>query len=315
MRHPPRSTLSSSSAASDVYKRQLWRRSRPAKRNFAGKVVWITGASSGIGRALAHSFAAEGANLVLSARREHQLNEVAEECAQIARAAGLTARARVLAFDLESPCEQLAQHGATAGALYGRPVDILVNNGGVSSRSPAEHTSVAVDQRLMQINYIAPVALTKAVLPGMLTQQRGQLVVLSSVQGRLALPFRTSYSASKHALHGFFESLRAEVADRGVGVTLVCPGYVNTRLSLNAITGDGSAHDQVDPATAAGVDPAVLSQYILDAIAGNSHELVVAPLMVRVAITLRAVAPWLLARLMNRRARKQWTQHRHTEPS
>lgn len=121
---------------------------------------------------------------------------------------------------------------------------------GPHSRSPAEMTEIDVDKKLMAIDYFAPVALTKSVLPSMLERRKGHLVVTSSVQGRLAIPFRTSYAAAKHALHGYFESLRAEIADRDIGVTIVCPGYVRTELSKNAMTGDGSAHSKMDATTA-----------------------------------------------------------------
>lgn len=130
----------------------------------------------------------------------------------------------------------------------------------MSSRALAEDMGWEVDQRIMTVNYMGPVALTKAVLPGMLQQRSGRVVGVSSVQGLVGLPGRTAYSASKHAMHGFFDGLRAEVASRGISVTLICPGYVRTGLSENAVTADGGKHGEMDETTAKGLDPEVLAQ-------------------------------------------------------
>jgi dehydrogenase/reductase SDR family protein 7B len=131
--------------------------------------------------------------------------------------------------------------------------------GGVSSRSLAEDMDWEVDERIMLVNYLGPVALTKAVLPGMIESRSGSIVGVSSVQGLVGLPGRTAYSASKHAMHGFFDGLRAEVASRGVSVTLLCPGYVRTALSENAVTADGGKHGEMDETTAKGMDPDALA--------------------------------------------------------
>ena len=216
-------------------------RSHAVETSFRGKVVWVTGASSGIGRSIALAFAKQGAKLVLSARRQEELHNVASECAAAASSSSsstlsVESVAKVLPFDLAEDPKKLQTKGIEAAALWGADaVDILVNNGGISSRSAAELTDLDVDQRVMAIDYLAPVALTKGVLPAMLARgekvagadtggrkpwkeatvgRSGHVVVVSSVQGKLAIPFRTSYAAAKHALHGFFESLRAEVAAR-----------------------------------------------------------------------------------------------------
>lgn len=313
--------------------RRVRRRSaaaRAVETSFRGKVVWITGASSGIGRALALAFAEKGAKLVLSARREAELKAVAAECAAAASTAATASSttvesvARVLPFDLAEDAAALQAKGAKAAALWGvEGVDILVNNGGISSRSAAEKTSLDVDQKVMAIDYLAPVALTKGVLPAMLARGEktaaskkpwkeravggaGHVVVVSSVQGRLAIPFRTSYAAAKHALHGFFEALRPEVAARDVKVTLVCPGYVKTSLSLNAVTGSGKAYAKMDDSTAKGMEPAALADAILAAVATGEHELMACDTKTKAAVIARTLLPAPLASYMVSRAKKGW---------
>lgn len=299
---------------------------------FRGKVVWITGASSGIGRSLALAFAQAGAKLILSARREAELIAVAAECDALVAAQQASPStspsttsssssppppscAKVLVLDLATdPAVLRAQAAGEAQRLWGAPVDVLVNNGGISSRSPAEETTLEVDSRVMAVNFLGPVALTKGVLPRMLQcggesgGSGGHLVVISSVQGRLAIPFRTSYAAAKHALHGFFESLRAEIADRHVKVTMVLPGYVKTSLSLNAVTGKGSSYAKMDPTTAKGMDPDDLAAAILAAVATGQDELLACDAKTKAAVLARALLPDALSAYMAKRAAKGWKE-------
>ena len=312
-------------------------RSHAVETSFRGKVVWVTGASSGIGRSIALAFAKQGAKLVLSARRQEELHNVASECAAAASSSSsstlsVESVAKVLPFDLAEDPKKLQTKGIEAAALWGADaVDILVNNGGISSRSAAELTDLDVDQRVMAIDYLAPVALTKGVLPAMLARgekvagadtggrkpwkeatvgRSGHVVVVSSVQGKLAIPFRTSYAAAKHALHGFFESLRAEVAARDVKVTMVCPGYVKTNLSLNAVTGSGKIYSKMDENTAKGMEPAVLAKKILEAVAIGEHEVMACDFKTKAAIFARTLLPGPLASYMVSRAKKGWKDQR-----
>ena len=169
-------------------------------KQFKDKVVWITGASSGIGEALALEFATQGARLILSARREDELRRVAA-ATQLPELDLL-----VLPFDLNNTSNA---SGLAAQVInkFGR-IDILINNGGMSQRSEAAETSETIERQLMEVNYFSAVNLTKAVLPYMKRQKSGQLVVLSSIAGKFGFYLRSSYSAAKHALHGYFESLR-----------------------------------------------------------------------------------------------------------
>jgi short-subunit dehydrogenase len=261
--------------------------------NFVDQVVWITGASSGIGEALAVAFAQAGAKLVLSARRKDELERVAARCGG--------AQVLVLPVDLTQPTEFEA---ATRAVLsrFGR-LDVLVHNGGVSQRALVKDTVMDVHRTLMEVNYFGAVGLTRAVLPTFLAQQAGHFVVISSVAGKLGTPLRSAYCASKHALHGFFDCLRAEVSDAGVAVTLICPGYIHTDVSKNALTGTGAPTGTTGKDIAAGASPEATAQQILRAVAARKSEVYVGKLgLERVALSLKRVAPGLLERLVRGRA-------------
>lgn len=232
---------------------------------FLNKRVWITGASSGIGEALALALAARGASLVLSSRNETELLRVAAKCRELGAGVVL-----VQVMDL-------ADHAGipdivkTVLAKTGK-VDILMNNGGVSQRSLALDTALEVDKRLMNINYFGTVALTKAVLPSMLTHHLGHIVTITSLTGKFGSPYRSSYAASKHALHGFFDSLRAELAQTAIKVTLICPGFTHTSISMNALTGSGEKLGTMDEATGKGMPPERLAEKILNTIQSGKEE-------------------------------------------
>lgn len=259
-----------------------------AKTRFQNQVVWITGASSGIGEALARAFAAEGAQLILSARRQSELERVAATC--------------IGARSVDVVPLDLADVGALAAKTdevirrVGR-IDIMVHNAGVSQRALALDTSLDVDRRLMDINYFAVVAITKALLPHMLQIRAGRFVVISSVMGLFGAKLRTAYSASKHALHGFFESLESECHGDGIRVTMVCPGYVQTNISKNALRGDGSAHAVMDDATADGLTPESVAASILNAVA-NDRAMIVPARKELLAVYLKRFAPSVLARIL-----------------
>ena len=228
-----------------------------------GKMVWITGASSGIGEALAYELAARGASLVLSARREAELRRVQAACQH-------AEEHLVLPLDMR---EQASFAPAIQAALkrFGR-IDTLVHCAGISQRARAMDTQLTVDRQIMELNYFGPVGLTKQVLPEMVSRGSGQIVVISSLLGRIAAPARSAYCASKHALHGFFDALRAEVYPHGIAVTIICPGFVHTNVSLNALTGDGKAHSKMDELIAGGLPSDVCARRIAKAIEGRRRE-------------------------------------------
>lgn len=229
---------------------------------FQGKTVWVTGASSGIGEALCRLLDKAGARLVLSSRKEAELKRVKNTLSSPEHI--------VFPIDLSQQADFPGKVQLLL-ALAGH-VDILVNNGGISQRSLALETSVDVDKRLFDVNFFGAAALTKAILPSMLDRGGGHIVVVSSVTGLFGTPYRSAYAASKHALHGFFDSLRAELHDQHVPVTLICPGFIRTQITMNALTGDGSPLAEMDRGTSDGMDVDVFARKMLRAVARRKRQ-------------------------------------------
>ena len=260
--------------------------------SFKGKVIWITGASSGIGEALAKTFAKAESRLILSSRRESELNRVAALCSG-------AQSVMVLPLDLSKPesmedvCRQaLAREGV---------VDVMVHNAGVSQRAFAADTPFAIDEVLMRTNYLGPVALTKALLPSMRARHQGHFVVVSSVLGKFGLPGRSGYCAAKHALHGFFDTLRAELWEDNIQVTLALPGWVRTIVSMNALTATGNPQRKMDSGTASGFTPEFCANRIIEAAAAGKPEVNVVALKESAALQLRRFAPGLFRRMIRGR--------------
>lgn len=234
--------------------------------NFADKIVWITGASSGIGEALAKSFAAEGAHIILSGRRTEALQAVADQ---------LPTETMILPFEV-TDYAALEAVVARAWDWKGR-VDVLVNNAGVSQRSLAIHTAPQVYTDLLNIDLIAPIWLTQLQLPRMVEAGGAHIIAISSVAGRIGAPLRTAYSAAKHGLIGYMDALRTEVAERHkINVTNILPGSVATNVSRNAFTADGTTRGKSDDAIEGGDDPMDCARAILDAVSNNVPELIFA---------------------------------------
>ncbi|HEY3406414.1 MAG TPA: SDR family oxidoreductase [Ohtaekwangia sp.] len=232
------------------------------------KVIWITGASSGIGEALAYELARKGARLILSARRKEELERVKGNCV-----AASQPNIRTLPLDL-TKTETLKLSTEAAIQIFGH-VDILVNNGGISQRSFAKDTLLDVDRKLMEVNFFGAVALTKNILPHFLKRKSGHYVTVSSVTGIFGTPYRSGYAASKHALHGFFDSLRAELwKDVGdaISVTMICPGFIRTPITLSAVTGDGSPLGKMDEAQYKGKPAEWCAEKIARAIEKKKEE-------------------------------------------
>ncbi len=232
----------------------------------SGKRVWLTGASSGIGEALAYALAREGAQLVLSARREAELQAVRSRCAH-------PERHSVATLDL-SNADAVPARAAAILAQHG-PVDILINNAGIGQRATALDTTLEVDRRIMEVNHFATVALTRAVLPVMLARGDGLISSVASVVGKLGTPRRSAYAASKHALAGFMESLRAELRGSGVRVQVIFPGYIRTPFPVHALKGDGAAQGHMDRAQIEGMAPETCAQHIVRALRREPAEVLV----------------------------------------
>ncbi len=259
--------------------------------NFTNKVVWITGASSGIGKALTIELSKQGAKLILSARNEEKLQKVKSECKN-------ADTVKVLPLDLETN-SKFELKVKEAINWFGR-VDILVNNGGISQRSLASETSIAVDKKIMDINYLGTVALTKAILPHFINNKNGQFVVTTSIVGKIGTPLRSSYAASKHALHGFFDSLRAENHKNNIRVTIVCPGFVKTNVSINALTGNGSPQNKMDMATQNGIAPNRFAKIMAKAIHQKKQEVYIAGAKEKLGVYAKRFFPKLLSKMIRK---------------
>ncbi|ONM44819.1 short-chain dehydrogenase [Halopseudomonas pachastrellae] len=249
--------------------------------SFASRVVWITGASSGIGEALSRALLADGAAVILSGRRVEALQQLAALAPE---------RTLVLPFET-TDYKRLPELVEQAWAWQGR-IDLLINNAGVSQRSLALDTSFDVYRQLIDIDYLAPVALTQLLLPRLVEQGSGQLAVVSSVAGKLGAPMRTGYCGAKHAVVGYFEALRAEVEEAyGIGVSVILPGSVRTAIASNALEGSGAARGRSDTNIDNGIDPNDAANTILDGLAQRQHDIVVAEGQELMALQLRASDP------------------------
>jgi len=257
--------------------------------DFQGRRVWITGASSGIGEALALAFHRAGAKLILSARREDELKRVQTAC-------GGEPNTRIVLMDVTNAAE-LPEKTRLALGLFGG-IDILVLNAGITQRSRTRETDESVYRQLMEVNFFAPEAMARAVLPFMLAQKGGHIVVISSVAGKFGVSLRSGYSATKFALHGFFEALRAEEERNGIRVTMVCPGFIRTDISLSALRGDGLKHAKMDPELARGMPADECAKRILQGIARNKKEIIVGAAREKSLVYLKR--PSLLAKVVSR---------------
>ncbi|UXX78053.1 SDR family NAD(P)-dependent oxidoreductase [Reichenbachiella carrageenanivorans] len=230
---------------------------------FENRNIWITGASSGIGEGLVRHLSQVKCNLIISARREEELVRVKNENQN-------AATIEVLPLDLADGPSLEAKTKA-AEAFFGG-VDILFNNGGISQRDKVIHTSMEVQRQIMEVNYFGTIALSKYVLPGMVKRKFGHHVTVTSAVGIISTPLRSGYSASKHAVHGFFDALRSEHFEDGIKVTLILPGYVNTQISYNALMGDGTQQNKLDKAQAAGLTVDQLVHKMLKKVAAQKEE-------------------------------------------
>jgi dehydrogenase/reductase SDR family protein 7B len=261
----------------------------PTLKSLKGKTVWITGASSGIGKALAIEFAKEGSNLILTARNEEKLNEVKDLCK--------SDNCLIVPADLSKvdELESLVKHVNTLTPK----IDILINNAGISQRSFAKETGLEIDRKIMELNFFSAVALTKLVLPNMLATKSGHIAVISSISGKFGFPLRTAYAASKHALQGFFESLRAELKQDNIQVTIVSPGRIKTNISLSAVTKDGTAHGEMDPGQENGIDASICAKKIVKGLKKNKKELLIGGKEI-LLVYIHRFLPFLYHRIVNK---------------
>jgi dehydrogenase/reductase SDR family protein 7B len=227
------------------------------------KVVWITGASSGIGEQLVYAYSQQGAKLIISSRNRDELFRVKGNCKT-------PALVHVLSLDLENTAA-LPGKANDAIRIFGN-IDLLINCGGVAQRGLALDTSIETEQKIMNTNFWGSVALSKGVLPTMISQGGGQVVCISSLVGKFGTQFRSAYSASKHALHGYFDSLRSEVYKQNISITLICPGFIKTNVAKNAFTASGFAQGSSDESIENGMSPAECAREIVKTVASKKEE-------------------------------------------
>jgi short-subunit dehydrogenase len=238
------------------------------QKHFENKVIWITGASSGIGEACVYELSKQHAKLILTALEEDILQQVKEKCLQLG-----AQEVCVLPADL-SQLESLDHLAEKAWNCFGA-IDLIFNNAGISQRATTIDTELSVIKKIMDVNYFAPVILTKAILQKMLINGGGQIAVTTSISGKFGFPLRSAYCSSKHALYGFFETIAAEYFNNNIQVTIVCPGRVQTNISFYALEKDGKQHGKLDPGQAKGVTAEQAAKKIIRAFEKKKPEVLV----------------------------------------
>jgi dehydrogenase/reductase SDR family member 7B len=266
-----------------------FRKVNDMRKEFHDKVVWITGASSGIGEALAYAYSAAGARVILSSRRADELGRVKRSCAQ-------PEEVRVLPLDLLE-ISSFAAKTAEAITFFGQ-IDLLIHNGGIAQRSLVKDTSMEVHRRVMEVDYFSYVALTQAVLPHFIQRKVGHFAVVSSVMGKIGTPMRSAYAAAKHALHGFFDCLRAEVSSLNIKVTILTPGYIRTNIAQYALTADGSPTTRASTEIEHGLPADKAARQILRALSRGDYEAFIGRVgLEKLGLLLNRFAPGILIRI------------------
>jgi len=258
---------------------------------FKDQVIWITGASSGIGEALAYAFHEQGARLILSARRIAELERVRENCQ------GDKSNIHILPVDL-TDIESHTDVAKHAIHLYGH-VDMLLNNGGISQRGLAHETQMDVIRQIMEVNFFGSINLTKQILPHMIEKKAGHIVIMSSVMGKFGTRLRSSYAASKHALHGWFDCLRQEIDVHNIDVSIVCPGFVKTNVTFNALLADGTILSKMGSGQMQGMSPETFSKKLIPQLAKRKKEIYIGGREV-VAVYIKRFFPRLLEWILKR---------------
>ncbi len=258
---------------------------------FTGKVVWITGASSGIGEALVREFARRGATIIASSNNMTELERVKDSCDV------KSSMVKCVPFDLSdtSEIENIVDRELNE---TGR-IDILLNIGGISQRARIDETPIWLDRKIFEINYFGTIAFTKAVLPYMIRQKSGHILATSSISGRFGFPLRSAYSASKQALHGFFETLYLENKKYNIMSSVIIPGRVRTAISLHALDAEGKEHAKLDDGQEKGIEPEKAARIIIKGILRKRHEILVGKGELTM-LHIRRYLPWLFFRIADK---------------
>jgi dehydrogenase/reductase SDR family member 7B len=258
---------------------------------FDGKVAWITGASSGIGEALVYEFVERGATVVASSNDLPELERVKSNCREKAE------MIHCVAFDLADTSDISRIVEQQLNIL--NKVDFVLNIGGISQRARVDETPLWLDRKIFEINYFGTIAFTKAILPYMIRQQSGHILATSSISGRFGFPLRSAYSASKQALHGFFETLYLENKKNNIRASVIIPGRVRTSISLHALNSEGREHGKLDDGQAGGITPQEAAQVIIKGIRKNKREILVGKGELTI-LYIRRYFPWLFFRIADK---------------
>ena len=258
---------------------------------FDNKVVWITGASSGIGEALAYAFAKRKVKLILSARRTDELERVKKNCN--------LPEENIMLLTMDVSKYNEAEEKANLVLARFKRVDILINNAGLSHWSKIKDMTMEVLKQIIDTNFMGNAALTKALLPSMLNNKQGKIVVISSILGKIVTHKQAAYNASKHALHGFYDTLRAEYSGNGIKVLLVCPGFVNTNVAKNSLDRNGQPIGKNNKMIEGGLSPDYVAEQILNAIERDKEEILLAGNKEKFGVLLKRFAPGLFSKFIS----------------
>jgi dehydrogenase/reductase SDR family member 7B len=258
---------------------------------FVDKVVWITGASSGIGEALVYEFIERGATVIASSNDPTELERVKNNCRD------KTQMVHCVPFDLvdTSDINKIVDQQIN---IFNK-VDFVLNIGGISQRARVDETPLWLDRKIFEINYFGTIAFTKAILPYMIKQQSGHILATSSISGRFGFPLRSAYSASKQALHGFFETLYLENKKSNIRASVIIPGRVRTSISFHALNSEGKEHGKLDEGLAGGITPQRAAQTIIKGIRRNKREILVGKGELTM-LYIRRYFPWLFFRIADK---------------
>ena len=258
---------------------------------FKGKIIWITGASSGIGEALVKIFAKYGAIVIASSNDADGLERVKNECV------GYKKNIHCVPFDLRNTLQIQACVRRQMRKIDS--IDFLINVGGVSQRAEITETTMKLERKIFEINYFGTVVLIKAILPYMIDQKSGHILATSSISGRFGFPLRSAYSASKQALHGFIETLYLENKKNNIRASVIIPGRVKTSISIHALISSGQEYGKLDEGQAKGISPEKAALQIIKGIKKNKREILVGggELMM---LHIRRYFPWLFFRIADK---------------
>lgn len=259
---------------------------------YNNKTIWITGASSGIGEALALEFAAQGANIILSARRKEALEAVSQGCQSV------SGSGQVLVLPMDVTDEEVMPSVVAQAKEFTGKIDMLINNAGISQRSSCQTTEMSTYRSIFEVDVFGQIALTKQVLPIMIEQGSGHIAVTASVAGKMGVPFRTGYCAAKHAVIGFFDSLRTEVGHLNIKVSNITPGFIRTNISKNALAGDGTAFGVTDSNIGQGMSAQECAKIVIKGLAKGKSEIPVGKGMEMHALWIKRLFPRLLEKIL-----------------